>query len=701
MSKQADFLLEIGTEELPPLLAINLLDQFKSALRQSFNEEQITFDRLQGYVTPRRLALVVKGLPLNKPDYIREKRGPALQQAYDAEGRPTKACLGFARSLGIDVSNLEVVDADDRQWVVYRQSIKGELIETILPELINQVIKSLSFPRAMRWSDKPYTFIRPVHWVVMLLENKVLTGTLFGVKVDDISFGHRFMSPAHFSITHASTYEAQLESAYVIADFDKRRNLILKEINEITQKYKCYPIIDDKLLDEVTNLVEYPVALMGTFNDTFLNLPAEILITTIQYHQKCFAVKNAQGELLAKFVTISHIKSKNPAQVVEGNERVMAARLADAQFFYQQDIKRKLSTHLANLKSIQMHEKLGTLKDKTKRLVYLSEVIAIIINKSSENAMRAAELSKFDLCTEVVHEFPELQGTMGYYYALYFGESEEVAKAILEQYWPQSANHRIPESDAGCILALAERIDNLVGYFGIGLKPTGIKDPFSLRRAAIGIVRIILEKQLFLPLDHIIEPAISLFKNPLEPATLEDVKEYILERMRQHLLDQGVRTDVIASVFALNIDDLWDNYCRIEALMSMATLPDVAALSAANKRVRKLLMKAEFDPDAHVLDPDLFQTAVESDLLLAIESMQATITPLLKDQDYKQVISALATMRPHIDRFFDEIMVMVADLDQRNNRLSLLYHLQMLFMQMADISLLQLDHSNSHETYHS
>jgi len=681
MSTHADFLFEIGTEELPTKSILPLSVQLSDNLKQAFVKEGLTVSELKHFATPRRIAVLATGLPTTKKAHEVIRRGPSVKAAFNDKGEPTKACIGFAKSNGVEVDALEREKTDKGEWLIFKEQVPAKPVSTLLPKIIINVLKNLQLPQDMKWGANEVSFIRPVHWVVLIFDNNVIKMDLLNLKSGNESYGHRFLHPEKIILKKEKDYEKELQSSFVIADFDKRKKEIQNLITSESKKLKVICEIDQDLLEEVTGLVEYPVILSGNFDKRFLKLPKEVLVTTIQYHQKAFPLENNMNQLVSKFIIVSHIKSKDPSKVILGNERVMAARLADAEFFYHSDMKRKLSDYLQFLSTILFHEKLGTLLDKSNRLSQL--ILQLNLDsKLKVDAARAGQLSKFDLCTDMVKEFPELQGIIGYYYAKAFGEKEEVAIAIKEQYWLEE----LPNTSIGCALALSDKFDHLIGYFGIGLIPSGIKDPFSLRRAAVGIVRIVIEKKLKISLRSVLSKAYQYYDGKLTRGDcIERVYDYILERMKSRYIDAGTSIDVINSVFALHLDDLYDIHNRIIALKDFNELEYSKALSSANKRVGRILLKSEFK-DYGEIDESLFEGKVEKKLAKSLKEKRKEIEPYLKKENYIKVLESLAKIRPEIDDFFDNVMIMVEDEKIRNNRLNLLYNLQQLFLTVADIS---------------
>ncbi len=696
MIKFADCLIEIHTEELPPKAQIKLSESLRDGLAEKFGKENLAFDAIKAFATPRRIAVFVTKLADAQPDQVVERKGPALNAAFDQSGQPTKACEGFARSCGIKVSDLIKVKTEQGGWVVSRQAVKGKSVSVLLPVLLEQVISVLPIAKRMRWGGKEIEFARPVHSVILLYGKKVVPATILGCRTSNVAMGHRFMANKKIKITHAKDYETTLaKQGKIIADFAKRRELVQEQAqaviaDEIGKKGKV--LLSDALLDEVTGLVEYPVALCGQFDKAFLQVPKEVLISAMQDHQRYFPVVNSNAELLPYFVTVSNIKSKKPQQVVHGNERVLRARLSDAKFFFDTDKHEKLLDRVEKLKDIVYQAKLGTLHDKAIRLAKLTAAIAAKLGLNKAHAERAGLLAKADLVTNMVGEFPELQGVMGEYYARHDGESEEVAIALREQYMPRFAGDTLPQTKLGCVLALADKLDLLTGSFGINQIPTGDKDPFGLRRAALGIVRILVEPDMQLDLREILEDAVRDYQSTVKfenQDTVNMVLNFIRERMRAWYQDQNITPDVFSAVVTLDVTSLQDFHKRVLAVQSFKKLQEAEALSAANKRVSNILSKYQETIQLHNVNPAFFEETVEKELARQLELIQGEVTRLCQAGQYNEVLLRLASLRKPVDEFFDKVMVMTEDRSRRENRLLLLTRLRNMFLQVADIALLQ------------
>lgn len=683
-----DFLLELGTEELPA----QTLHYLSQALKQNFIDAlqvaQLSYQSIQVFATPRRLAILIEALNEQQPDQLVERKGPSLKAAFDEAGNPTKACLGFAKSCGVTPEELQREETAQGTWLMFRQQKSGQTAVELLPAITDKAIKQLPIPKPMRWGNSGVQFIRPVHWVVMLYGTTIIETTLFNIKASNISCGHRFHAPQAISIDEPKNYLTALKQSKVIADFAERQALIRQQIEQLARQQKATAVIDSDLLNEVTSLVEWPQALLGSFDKDFLQVPQEALITSMQTHQKTFALMDKQGKLLPCFIAIANIESKQPERVAAGNERVICARLSDAAFFYTTDKKQKLSDRLNQLEKITFQQNLGSLYDKAQRIEKLAGEISSSLQADVDQARRAGLLAKADLTTEMVGEFPELQGIIGEYYARHDDEPESVSAAIREHYLPRFAGDELPSSALAASVALADRLDTLVGIFGINKQPTGDKDPFALRRAALGVVRILVEKEYCLSLDALLEKAKQGFVDKLTNVdVVEQVKTFIVERLKIWCVEKVGSVDSVHAVLASDNDNPFDVYQRINALQVFKKLPEAQALAAANKRVGNILKKQMTTNE--VVKSELLQEHAEQQLAQAIDKVAEQIKPLLADRQYAETLSKLATLQPDVDRFFDEVMVMAEDEKLRQNRLSLLSHLRNQFIRIADISLLQ------------
>ncbi len=686
MSDRLDLLVEIGTEELPPKALPKLSKAFGAELRNGLTQAGITHGDVTLYAAPRRLAVLINEVSTHQPDREEERRGPAVQAAFDDEGNPTKAAQGFARSCGVEVADLEKLETDKGSWLVFRQTVAGRPTAELVPAMAQAALDALPIPKRMRWGDRKEEFVRPVHWVSMLLGEEQIEGEVVGVKAGRHTRGHRFHAPRELYLGEAAAYGPLLESeGRVIADFNDRREAIRAQAMEAGERLGGVAVIDDDLLDEVTALVEWPVAITGGFEEKFLEVPAEALISSMQEHQKYFPVVDGEGRLMPHFITISNIESKDVSQVIAGNERVIRPRLSDAAFFWEQDRKHGLEAHQERLKNMVYQDKLGTLFDKSERVSEVSAHIAARIDGDGEAAARAARLGKCDLLTHMVYEFPELQGTMGRYYAQHAGEAEEVCAALDEQYWPRFSGDKLPESKSGLALALADRLDSLTGIFAVGLKPTGDKDPYALRRAALGVIRILIERDLDLDLLELLEEARK--RLPIEADVAGEVFDYMVDRLRGYYADNGFHADLFEAVAARRPTNLVDFDRRIHAARDFMQLPEAESLAAANKRIRNILKQAEEGGDT--VDSGLLQEEAEKALAAQVEALADEVNALFDRRDYKQALSRLAGLRDAVDAFFDAVMVMAEDTAVRANRIALLRKMDGLFLRVADFSRIQ------------
>ena len=683
-----DFLVEIGTEELPPKALDNLAASLEQGIVKGLNREELNFTASYRYATPRRLAVLIHELQPQQADKTIERLGPAVSAAFTGQGAPTKAAQGFARSCGVAVEELDRSKSGDVEKLVFSLKESGRPVQDLLPRLVRDALEQLPVPKRMRWGNSREEFVRPVHWVVMMYGNKTIPALLLGVEANHFSYGHRFNFNKKILIKNAKDYEALLEEkGGVIPDFNKRKGLIRELVENEGAKAGAVAFIDEALLDEVTGLVEYPVALTGKFEEEFLDLPPEALILTMKSHQKCFYLVDKKGKLLPKFITISNLQSKDPSKVVEGYERVIRPRLADARFFYETDKKHSLESRLQQLNTVIFQEKLGTIYEKSQRVAALTTAIAERIGADSTLCSRAATLAKCDLLTLMVGEFADLQGLMGFYYALHDGEPEELAQALNEQYMPRFSGDSLPNSKTGIALALADKLDSIVGIFGIGQPPTGSKDPFALRRSAIGVLRIIVEKELDLDLLYCIEQAVSGFEEAnLAQNTADEVFEFMLERFKAWFMDKETTVEEFQSVFVVRPTRPLDFHLRILAVHNFNLLPESASLAEANKRVSNLLAKQNFNAEDTAVKEELLQEPAEKALHRELVDKILEVAPLLEKGLYKEGLQTLASLKISVDTFFDEVLVVCEDASLRENRLALLQQLRDLFLQTADIS---------------
>lgn len=689
MLKQ-DLLIEIGTEELPPKALLSLSNAFHTSIAGQLEKAGLSFDAITPFATPRRLALLVTQLATQQPEQRIVKTGPAVQAAFTADGTPTKAAEGFARSCGVSVAELEQRQEGKVMKLAFESVQPGAAAESLIPAFVTQALADLPIPKRMRWGSSRNEFVRPVHWIVLLFGSKVIEAEILGIQAGNFTRGHRFMHPGELELQAPADYAELLrEPGKVIASFDERRASVRAQVEAEGAKHQARAIIDDALLDEVTALVEWPVALTGSFDKAFLSVPKEALISSMKEHQKCFHMLDAKGGILPNFITLSNLVSREPAKVIAGNEKVIRPRLADAAFFFSQDKKQKLEDRIAKLKTVVFQQELGTVYDKSQRVARLATFIAEQLGSNAGYARRAAEIGKCDLVTSMVYEFAELQGIMGYYYAQQDGEPEEVARALNEQYMPRFAGDALPETPTGVALALAERLDTITGLFGIGQPPTGSKDPFALRRAALGILRIIIEKGLTLDLAPCIANAIEGFRSLPKAEHLEStILEFVFERLRAWYADQGISADVFQAVAAVRPTRPSDFDARMKAVSHFQTLPQAQALAAANKRVSNILAKSD-SASLSAFKAELAQEPAEQALAGELQALIAKLGPVLEQGQYTDALSSMASLQATVDGFFDTVMVNAEDPALRNNRLALLHQLRSLFLQVADISHIQ------------
>ncbi|MCW9733311.1 glycine--tRNA ligase subunit beta [Avibacterium sp. 20-15] len=684
-----NFLAEIGTEELPPKALKKLAVAFKENVEQELHQAGLAFDEVQWFAAPRRLAVKVLGLVEAQPSKEVEKRGPAISAAFDAEGKPTKAAEGWARGCGISVEQADRLVTDKGEWLVHRAVIEGQPTKNLLLGIISNALAKLPIPKTMRWGDKSEQFVRPVHTVTLLLGDELIAGEILGVASGKTIRGHRFLGEQEFTIENADQYPQILEQkGSVIADFERRKAIILENSQQKATALGGVADIEESLLDEVTALVEFPNVLTAKFEERFLAVPAEALVYTMKGDQKYFPIYDKNGKLLPHFIFVSNINPNDPSKIIEGNEKVVRPRLTDAEFFFKTDLKQRLEDNLPRLKTVLFQQQLGTLFDKTQRIEKLSGEIAAQIGADVSKAERAGLLSKCDLMTNMVFEFTDTQGVMGMHYARHDGEDEEVAVALNEQYMPRFAGDELPHSLVACSVALADKLDTLTGIFGIGQHPKGDKDPFALRRAALGVLRIIVEKKLPLDLTDLVQKSTALFGDKLTNGNVvEDVVDFMLGRFRAWYQEEGIAVDVIQAVLARRPTRPADFDARVRAVAHFRTLEAAEALAAANKRVSNILAKAEGEIGEIQLDRCV--EPEEKALAQSVLALQSEVQPLIAEGDYVAVLDKLANLRQPVDNFFEKVMVNAEDPQLRQNRLAILKTLQGLFLQVADISLLQ------------
>ncbi|MCJ2368942.1 glycine--tRNA ligase subunit beta [Aeromonas dhakensis] len=691
---QHTFLVEIGTAELPPKALRSLAEAFADNFKAELTKADLAFGDVEWFASPRRLALKVHELAGEQPSKSVEKRGPAVAQAFDAEGKPTKAAEGWARGNGITVEQAERLVTDKGEWLVHTAKVEGRPAKELLGELVSQALAKLPIPKMMRWGDKTIQFVRPVFTVTLLLDGELVPAHILGIDSARTIRGHRFMGESEFTIDNASQYPQILqERGMVIADFMARKAKIKADAEAAAAAFGGVADLDDALLEEVTALVEWPVVLTANFEEKFLAVPAEALVHTMKGDQKYFPVYDKNGKLLPKFIFVTNIESKDPSQIISGNEKVVRPRLSDAEFFFKTDLKQTLASRLPRLETVLFQQQLGTVKAKVERIETVAGFIAERISDGDSavvtQARRAGLLSKCDLMTNMVGEFTDTQGVMGMHYARHDGEDEAVAVALNEQYMPRFAGDALPSGLVACAVALADKFDTLAGIFGIGMLPKGDKDPFALRRAAIGALRIMTEKQLDLDLVELVEEAVRVYGDKLTNKTVvTDVVDFMLGRFRAAYQDEGIGADVVLAVLARRPTRPLDFDRRVKAVSHFRTLDDALALAAANKRIGNILAKVEGELPT-TIKPELLKDASEILLFNHLIRMQVELAPLFAAGDYQAALTRLAALREPVDTFFNEVMVMADDEALKANRLALLNNLRNLFLQVADISLLQ------------
>lgn len=687
---QQTFLVEIGTEELPPKALRSLAESFAVNFTAELDNAGLEHGEVNWFAAPRRLALKVANLSAAQADREIEKRGPAIAQAFDAEGKPSKAAEGWARGCGITVDQAERLVTDKGEWLMYRAHVKGQSAQQLLAGMVSTALAKLPIPKLMRWGDSDVQFVRPVHTVTMLLGADLIPGTVLGIDSARTVRGHRFMGEAEFTLDNADQYpQILLERGKVVADYEARKALIKRDAELAAQKIGGKADLSDSLLEEVASLVEWPVVLTAKFEEKFLAVPAEALVYTMKGDQKYFPVYDAAGKLLPNFIFVANIESKDPQQIISGNEKVVRPRLADAEFFFNTDRKKRLEDNLPRLETVLFQQQLGTLRDKTDRIQALAGWVAGQIGADVNHATRAGLLSKCDLMTNMVFEFTDTQGVMGMHYARHDGEAEDVAVALNEQYQPRYAGDALPQSLVACSLAIADKMDTLAGIFGIGQHPKGDKDPFALRRAALGVLRIIVEKNLPLDLQTLTEEAVRLYGSKLTNAkVVDEVVEFMLGRFRAWYQEEGHAVDTIQAVLARRPTKPADFDARVKAVSHFRTLDEAAALAAANKRVSNILAKSTETLNDSVR-ASVLKDAAEIQLATHLVVLRDKLQPYFAAGNYQEALVELAALREPVDAFFDNVMVMADDAEVRVNRLTLLSKLRELFLQVADISVLQ------------
>jgi len=694
MSKAADFLVEIGTEELPPKALRSLMEAFGENLAAGIDDARLSHGDVHNYASPRRLTVIVSKLALSQDDRKVEQKGPPVKVAFDADGNPTPAATAFATKCGVALDELDRVETDKGEWLVYHAVEKSRGAAELLPDIIERALAALPIPRRMRWGASDAEFVRPVHWIVLLHGEDVIDASVMGIKAGRDSRGHRFHSSGPVSISAPGDYLDTLEKqGYVIADFERRREMVREGVNAAAEQAGGRIVDGESLYDEVAALVEWPVPIVGAFDELFLELPREVVISTLTGHQRYFPVADGNDDLLPHFVTVANLESKDPEQVIEGNERVIRPRLADAAFFWDNDRKKTLDSRQETLRDVVYQRGLGSLFDKSHRTGQLAAWLANELDADATIVKRAAALAKCDLVTGMVGEFPDLQGTMGRYYATSGGEPEAVADAIAEHYQPRFAGDDLPASQAGQILAVADKLDTLAGVFSIGKKPSGNRDPFGLRRAALGVVRILIERGIDVDLKAMIERAVGQQPDGKVPANelCSDLYAFITDRLRRYFLDRdaGLVTETFEAVMVRQPASLVDFDRRLAAVQTFARLDQAESLAAANKRIANILRKAG-DPEGLAVTAKLLEQDAEQALNSALENSREKVGPMLEQRRYAEILNELADLRDPVDRFFDDVMVMAEDEAVRNNRLALLSELRALFLDVADISRLSI-----------
>ncbi|WP_419812411.1 glycine--tRNA ligase subunit beta [Bacterioplanoides sp.] len=681
------FLVELGTEELPPTQLKKLSDAFTAGIEDGLKEAGLANNiDVTSFASPRRLAVVVNNLADKQDDRDDVLWGPPANIAFDADGKPTKAAEGFAKKAGIDLADA----SEENGKLKVSRRIEGAATVDLLAGIVQGSLDKLPIAKRMRWGSSRNEFVRPVQWLVMLFGEQVVNAEILGVTSGNQSRGHRFHANQDITITSSADYQQAMRDAYVIADYNERQELIRQQVTAKGAELGGVAIIDEDLLDEVTGLNEWPTALAGKFDDDFLRVPSEALVSSMKEHQKYFHVEDSNGKLLPNFITLTNIESKDPQQVIAGNEKVIRPRLADAAFFWDTDRKQSLESRYPKLETMVWVNKLGTLKDKTDRIVGLADKVASAIGADNALAQRAAKLCKTDLLTDMVYEFTDLQGIAGTYYAQHDGEHADVAAAMQEQYMPAFAGDELPATQAGLCVALADRIDSLVGLFGLGQIPTGSKDPFALRRASLGVLRILVEKDINIDLGQLIDWALeSNWETAPKAETKATLIDYMLERFSAWYKDEGIATEVFQSVRALGLSNALDINNRVQAVNSFSAMEEAQALAAANKRVSNILAKNGGESVVADVNEALLSEEAEKVLAAQVAEKQTEVQPLLADAKYKEALASLAGLRDAVDAFFDNVMVMADDEAVKNNRLALLKQLQGLFIAIADISLLQ------------
>ena len=713
MSAAKSLLIELGTEELPPKALDELAAAFQRGICDGLAKRGVEagLDLARTFASPRRLAVHIPQVAAQQPEQAIERRGPAVNASLDAEGNPSKALQGFAQSCGVTVEQLEKLETDKGAWFVFRAVKPSQPLAALLPEILDETLKGLPIPKPMRWGDHDYSFVRPAHWLVMLHGADIIEGEALGLKSGRKSRGHRFLHPHPIHVADADSWLDSMQAAKVLADPAERRQRIRAEVAKAAAQTGGLPQLDDALLDEIANLTEWPSAIACTFERDFLAVPPEALVTTMETNQKFVPVFDANGKLTEHFIGIANIESKDPAEIRKGYERVIRPRFADAKFFWDEDLKTPLAGYQDQLKNVTYQQSLGSLWDKSVRVAELARIVANRVEVDAGQATRAAALSKCDLLTRMVGEFPELQGVMGRYYATHHGETAEVAAALDSYYQPRFAGDAIAAGKVGQVLAVAERLDTLAGIFAVGLKPSGNKDPFALRRAALGLARTLVEGGLELDLKASFTEALELIPDAalaagLKPgkdgkaptldagkrraALVEELYDFVIERLRGYYAEQGFNGEQFEAVLAVAPASLADFDRRLRAVAEFGRRPEALSLAAANKRVANILRKQAEEAGAPALpgavDPAHFEADVERALASALAAARSDTAGALQAGDYTAVLTRLAQLQAPVDAFFDGVLVNAENPAVRANRLALLGQLQAQFTAIADIA---------------
>ncbi len=688
-----DFLVELGCEELPPKAMQTLVSAFAKGIEEGLKKEALSYESILTFVSPRRLAVKVLALAPSQENKQVVKKGPSISAAYDEQGEPSGALKGFARSCKVDLSKLTTLKENKGEWLAYECMQEGKKSVSLLPSIVSTSIKKLPIPKPMRWGNSKVQFVRPVHWLVMMLGKELVPANILDLEADRYTYGHRFHQPERIELSHVDEYETCLENAFVIASFAKRRAIIETQINQCANACNGFLVENSSLLDEVTGIVEWPNAVLVPFDNTFLEVPKEALIESMASHQKCFSLNNDADDLLPFFITVANIEPKSNTSIINGNEKVMRARLSDAMFFYENDKKTTLSHKADALKRVVFQKELGTVQEKVDRVSFVATFSAKLIELDESTIRRAAMLSKASLMTEMVGEFPSLQDVMGYYYALHDGETVEVATALQEHYLPRFSGDVLPKTKAGAVLAIADRIDTLVGIFGINQKPTGVKDPFQLRRLSLGVIRILIDGEYNLTLNSLLEASLKSFIVDVpNQAVIQELMQFFSDRLYAYLTGPlKVRPDIAKAVSATQNDTpLNDVLKRCKALESFVRSEHSSALIQGFKRVSNILKGTDLERLNDVtINPDLLQTAQEKTLFKAIESQQIKVKKLISTQNYDELLLNLTRLKEPVDDFFEHVMVNTDDPALKQNRIRMLAQLEQLFTQCADLSLIQ------------